>query len=311
MPKREWFLSYEDDFEYDLDNVDGDEVDDDEVDDEKEVHSDEDSQQEVVLKLVPTGSEADKSGSAKDSAKTLPMNSTARGSQPLFDCNMSSINASDGKSQRSQTSESQIDASQDSQSAVKKKKTKRLMIPMRDFVTEDMSDWSKIKSFPIQFQAEILNGKVQICGQKGEIIEYKQRTRITVIKREKEKENQDSGQQKEKKKYSRKGVERNFTLQEGMTYCLTDIPENKFHMIFNETYFGDSMEQLYRHHQNTYGSNWDHTHNKQDYTQNVVLEELKKIYRFLEIMQRPNESNPKVYTSTGNSKIYFKMSNLK
>lgn len=270
---------------------------------------------EFVLKPISEGdkskadnsradnSRAEKSGlhSAKDSP-TVHMNSTAQGSQQLFDPgNMSSINASDGsqRSQRSERQTDQTDASQDSQSAVK---TNPLM---RDFVTEDMSEWKKIKSFPLKFQAEILDGKIQISGKQGESILYTQRNRITVVKREGLVDNSRNTIQrkktteKEKKKHSREGREATFTFQEGMTYCLTDIPETRIPMIFNEKYLGDSMEKLYRHHQKTHGINWDDTHNKLDYMKNIILEELKETYRFLEIMQRP-ESDPSTYTSSGN-----------
>ena len=194
-------------------------------------------------------------------------------------------------------SQCQTDASQ---SAIKKKKTHEVM---RDFLTEDKSEWRALKSFPLNFQASIVNGKIQISKEEGERIVYKPRNRITVNKREGLFDN--IQRKKEGKKHSRsKPREGNFRVQEGMKYCLTDIPTSRIPMIFNDKYLGNSMENLYQHHKKTNGMNWDHTHDKKDYLENVVLEELKQTYRFLEIMQRPeDESDSESYTSAGNLKI--------
>ena len=260
LPKREWFLNYED-------------VEDNECFQSDTGEKEDKSDNSVVLQQI---TEADKSGV---NSANVPFNSTARGSQQVFDPgNMSSIYSA---------------GSQDSQSAVKKKTS----LLMRDFVTEDKIEWKRIESFPLKFQAEILNGKIQISGtQQGErSIVYKPRTRITVVER-----GLVDNSQKEKKKHSRsKPRQGTFSFQDGMTYCLTDIPEDRFPMIYNQKYLGHSMEKLYRHHQKTAGKNWDQTHNKQDYMQTTILKELKETYRFLEIMQS-EQSDSNIYSSSGN-----------
>lgn len=274
LPKRKWFLDY--------DTVDGTTLENnDECFQTKDTGEKEDnSDNSVVLQPI---TEADKSG--VNSAK-VHFNSTARGSQQTFDPgNMSSIYPA---------------GSQDSQSAVKKKTS----LLMRDFVTEDKSEWKRIKKFPLKFQAEILNGKIQISGtqQEERSIVYKPRTRITVVERDDNSRNnsQQKRTEKEKKKHSRsKPRQGTFSFQDGMTYCLTDIPEDRFAMIYKEKYLGHSMEKLYQHHQKTAGKNWDQTHNKQDYMKTTILKELKETYRFLEIMQS-DQSDSNIYSSSGN-----------
>ena len=255
---------------------------------------------ELRLEKTPEDGYSDNQ-SPQEEVVPRPVNSTAQpGNQPPFDLNISSIHHTSNQS--FQETNEQTAAS--SHSTIFKKTL------IRDFITEDKSEWQKMTEFPLTFRADLIESKVQIADKKGQRLSYIQRKRIYIKEKKKQTDNSREALQhkkrkeKEKQKHARSEPRQgSLVLQPNMSYFLTDIPDDRFKMIYNEKYIKEGMDTLYQYHRRT--KHFDLiTHDKHQYMESTIIPELQSTYRFLEIIQRPADSNENEYTSTGFYKLH-------
>ena len=166
-----------------------------------------------------------------------------------------------------------------------------------DFIVEKKEKWRCLKKFPFaSFQTKLEDEEVIIDENSYpgdvEMLEYISRSELDIdgdskqLQRTKNKnERQRAAKEKQptKKKHARTTKRDDvFAIDESMEYCLTDIPETRQALIYQEKFLIGPLEYLVEHHK----SQGNAQSESEEYVKKHIWPELKETYRYGEIMQR-------------------------
>ena len=176
-----------------------------------------------------------------------------------------------------------------------------------DFLFENKKKWHRIIEFPLVFKNFVSDGEVIIdkmsFPKKTPHLLFVPREDLDIdgddgipLKKNKTKNERQLQAAKEKKstkkKHARKNEKRDDTFQmdDNFEYILTDLPKNRELLIYQEKFLSGPLKFLLDHHK-TLGNLPDDPEELDDYIKKRIWPELKRTYRYGEIMQRRKDSN--------------------